>query len=428
MRKITLAALFTSVAVLTGAAIVSCTGDEPAPLQPFDDSGGGGATDTGTTTDGAPTCKGDEVTACGASCTKCPEPGANGKATCVGGACGVECTAPAVACGSKCATLSGDPDHCGACNHSCGGGACLNGVCQPTPVVQGLTGAVAFALAPNAVVISMTNILGACDLPAGCGASPPRELAKGYKSMGPLTVLGTDVYWIGGSQGDSDAIFLRRCPLAGCPAGVVPALDTDTNATIDRIAGRGTTLVWRRVSGGGQIRSCALPACSPVTTIIQEPNLRSLATDGTSIFYGRTGAPPALYKCAANAVCTAPPVHSTGRVGGPAFRELGGVLYGVDTGEVAGINDGYVWTANAAAAGATTTFAREELGPTDLAVDADDVAWINPTLKTVSTCKKTGCVGAARVLAREQVGLVAIASDAKFVYWLTDTAVFKVAK
>jgi hypothetical protein len=227
-------------------------------------------------------------------------------------------------------------------------------------------------------------------------------------------------------------MYVRRCPLAGC-APSPPILDTAQDYPIERLDVRGTSLVWWRRSGN-QIRSCTLPACTAPVTVIAEANVLGLITDGTSIFFSRAlpvgaaGGPPALYKCAANTACITPPVFTTGRVGGPTFKEHGGVLYGVDPGMTQAINDGYVWSAPAGAAGATTTFSREEIGPTDLAVDADGVFWINPTLKTVSTCPISGCVGAPRMLAQQQTGLKAIATDKQFVYWLTDTAVFKVAK
>lgn len=421
--------LFGTVGIGAAVSATACVGDDPRA-----EDGNGNGVDGGTGSEGGVgadggTCKGDEPTACGASCTTCPEP-SGGKATCTAGACGVECTAPATACGNACPVLAASGDHCGACGHSCGGGACLNSLCQPVPVVQGLVGAVAFAVAPTAVVVSMTNTLGACDLPAGCGNGAPKALAAGYKSMGPLTIADGQIYWIGGSQGDSDAIFLRKCPLAGCPA-VPIQLDNDTNASINFVDVRGTRATWWRQSGSGQIRSCSLPDCTDKITVLSDPDLVTLVTDGTSIFYGRRGVspqPPKLFKCPAAAVCTSAIEFTTGRVGGPAFREHKGLFFGVDPGEVAGIKDGYVWQASATAAGAAQTFAREEVGPTAIAVDDSGVYWMNPTLKTISTCPTTGCVGAPRVLAENQSDMKAIATDASFVYWLTSTAVYKIAK
>jgi hypothetical protein len=38
---------------------------------------------------------------------------------------------PDVAEAGACLDTSTDPDNCGTCGHSCGGGACIGGVCQP---------------------------------------------------------------------------------------------------------------------------------------------------------------------------------------------------------------------------------------------------------------------------------------------------------
>src|SRR5690348_1869958 len=42
---------------------------------------------------------------------------------------GPMCSPEETNCGGECATLDENPDHCGACMHSCVGGVCNTGVC-----------------------------------------------------------------------------------------------------------------------------------------------------------------------------------------------------------------------------------------------------------------------------------------------------------
>ena len=82
------------------------------------------------------------VSTCGTSCTACPVPD-GGTATCDGISCGVSCGSE-TSCNGACVNEQTDPNNCGACGHSCLGGACSAGQCQPVVIVvsnapQGLT-------------------------------------------------------------------------------------------------------------------------------------------------------------------------------------------------------------------------------------------------------------------------------------------------
>lgn len=45
-----------------------------------------------------------------------------------------------VLCGATCAVLDNDAKHCGACNHDCLGGECIEGECQPVLLDEGVPG------------------------------------------------------------------------------------------------------------------------------------------------------------------------------------------------------------------------------------------------------------------------------------------------
>jgi hypothetical protein len=53
-----------------------------------------------------------------------------------GGSAGEACGFGQTSCRGRCTDLSGDPAHCGACDHDCLGGACVAGRCQPLEVAS----------------------------------------------------------------------------------------------------------------------------------------------------------------------------------------------------------------------------------------------------------------------------------------------------
>jgi hypothetical protein len=90
--------------------------------------------------DGQHECSGacypdDDVLHCGPSCTACPVPPAHGSASCVDGACQIDCDGGFVECPGVCVDLNSDPDNCGACGRDCAstqicqGSNCVNNPC-----------------------------------------------------------------------------------------------------------------------------------------------------------------------------------------------------------------------------------------------------------------------------------------------------------
>lgn len=82
-------------------------------------------------------------------------------------------------CGSACVDLDADPDHCGACDHSCLGGLCIGGECQPVEVVGGLAGS-----APSQLALDDTHLYWA----------GPRQVKRVLKTGGTIEVVATDPF------------------------------------------------------------------------------------------------------------------------------------------------------------------------------------------------------------------------------------------
>jgi hypothetical protein len=150
---------------VTGDSATSFDGGGPGPDASFPDSEApdGGELDSGSVVDSAPgadggcasgfhvcagTCVDDTAPAtCGSSCTPCPAP-ANGVASCNGTSCTATCDPGYSTCSTGCCScgdVQTDPNNCGTCGHSCGGRACVDGVCGGTVIATSQANAYAIA-------------------------------------------------------------------------------------------------------------------------------------------------------------------------------------------------------------------------------------------------------------------------------------------
>ncbi len=115
-------------------------------------------------------------------------------------------------CGSTCADLDTDSDHCGSCNHGCYGAACSEGACQAELV---LTSADSFAMAVGAQHLFFTTIssdvVKRSEKTPGSSATEIFDVSEdlGYDtSVKPIVADANDVF-VGTLHG------VRRAPIAG---------------------------------------------------------------------------------------------------------------------------------------------------------------------------------------------------------------------
>ena len=157
-------------------------------------------------------------------------------------------------CGSDCADLSTDPDHCGQCNHDCDGGTCSGGECQPVLLSSG-NGQTIYSVAVDATHL----YFGSFGMPASIFRVPigqpmaTQTLVSTAHDAAYLVLTSTRAVWAG-----SDG--LNSVPKAG---GSETTLDAD--AVRKMPATDGTDVFY--VDSSGDLKSVRATGGTPSTVM-----------------------------------------------------------------------------------------------------------------------------------------------------------------
>jgi hypothetical protein len=267
------------------------------------------------------------------------------------------------------------------------------------------------------VYFSADRLLARCDLATNC-ALAHTVLAEGHKLMSDVIVHAGSIYYAAGSATtDSDSHRVYICPLAGCPTTAVYVTLGGDNRYFSHLTATpsGILSIW----DNRQISRCPLPGCGTgetFATVISQSPITALAVDQTDVYFVGTG----VARCPLTGTCTSATPVSSGSTEDIAV--YGDNLYLTRLGIDPTTNSGRVFSCPKANCTTLTTFASVPMGPTELAVDASGVYWLNPTEGTVRTCPLSGCVGPPRILASNQIGCKGIVLDATSVYWVVPGA------
>jgi hypothetical protein len=349
---------------------------------------------TGICTPGTLQCSGTLTQACTPqgqwSSVQCPAP-PGASATCTGaGVCGFACNAGLTDCNSLPADgceigLASDGLNCGACGHSCGGGACSLGKCQPMVVASGL------------------------DYP------------------GHLTVDGAYVYFNNGASGfASDHSIQKVLKTGGSPVSLYP--NTEFFGVLDVIIADGTDLFWIpkvTPSTANLIRGTTTGG-APSTLVSGTPSPGSIDQDATSIFYdGFSSGPPAtawIYRKGKTSGSATTLVTSSNAQANIRLRVADGYVYwsgGADFG---------VWKTPTTGGAAITIVSMLGSLTNGIDVDTDYIYWNQQPYGTRGNCiwryLKTGAPKATLVVDNGVSSALSIDSfviDGSYVYYLTHT-------
>ena len=215
-------------------------GAESAAGSAGDASNAGGTTSAGgkSNTAGGTSAAG----AGGAPVVSCT-PACSGGKTCAEGVCQCPAAKPDF-CSNTCTDEQSDKLNCGACAHSCGGGSCVGGACQPITLASGRTGPGALAVnaggvywlestAVQAVPLSGGNVV---TLASGVYVTGPAGIAASastvyYTNSGGQTATATVTnYWYAlmqvTSAGGAAPSALSKHQSVSAPFGVAMASGT----------------------------------------------------------------------------------------------------------------------------------------------------------------------------------------------------------
>jgi hypothetical protein len=323
---------------------------------------------------------------------------------------------------SVCTNTTSDAANCGRCGHSCLGGICELGVCQPVTLATGRGRLFVVAVDANYVYF-------------GGDGTPISRVPKAITggTVAPLTtsyyaydwaVAGNRIYWVN----DWEQRDMLSCALPDCAGGALPAGVGGFGYYAMAADPAGANIYWSAVDPGQPAASQNVIQGMAVATGAKRPLLTGvspsgLAADGSYVYFTNrtakavekmspTGASRAmlavspsspdqiavcgahLYWADSKALYAAPLPNGTGTATVPAFGTAGLDIFG-------------------------------------LTCDESGVYWINRASPngTVVMCPHTGCGAAPTVLALSQNNPWGIAIDATAVYWVTEAGgVFKVAK
>lgn len=188
--------------------------------------------------------------------------------------------------------LSSNPDHCGACDHSCLGGDCKGGKCQPAVIFEndaavGGVGTLAdIEIDDGYVFFTDAGDLGSAGLTGAVwrmkldGSDPSRLDAPGSTEATQLALNSASVLWTGHEGA------IKRVGKSGGPTDT---LATEPASSLRSLATAGNILVY---AAGADVEYVNLVSLDVKTSSASQPSPQRVALHGTTAFFTALGTPP----------------------------------------------------------------------------------------------------------------------------------------
>jgi hypothetical protein len=221
-------------------------------------------------------------------------PDAGSDASVVGGCTGAGLTK----CGSSCTDMTSDASNCRACDHSCQGGACSGGHCQPVTLGTFSNSGQAPLLAINSSsayvgISGNPNLIEKCPL-TGCstGASLVTTLSFSQFGFAPsVQASDSGVFWVGsdGSVGG----YVNGAKITYLPAYAGSSTPYGRFIVVDS-----SNVYWSTDSSQFGVMSCPIGGCTGSPSTLETGSLPTWITVASGYLYWSDGNHPSkLMKC-----------------------------------------------------------------------------------------------------------------------------------
>jgi hypothetical protein len=339
----------------------------------------------------------------------------------------IACEAGLVMCGNQCTDTATDWQNCGSCGHDCLAGSCVAGVCQ--------AGALALAGSSDILAIDGTDVYWAAYNPSeilkcakgGCNLLPTSLWKDGNWGVINTNIAfdANDVYWFETAWvGQVSTNRLVKCAKSGCNnLPTVVYEETASTAGPFFLATDGTDAYWTN-DHEGTVKKCALGGCNNSATTIASglTSPRSIAVDGTNVYWATQDNAGAVMKCAKAGCNNAPATLASSQNWTMSLL--------VDNANVywANYTGGELMKCSLGGCSGNPTALASSQQPWGSAIDTSDVYWTDLIGGKILKCGINGCNGTPVTVLDKQKVPGAMAADAKGIYWSTQGAVMVLAK
>jgi hypothetical protein len=322
--------------------------------------------------------------------------------------------------------LQTDVQNCGRCGHSCLGGTCGGGACQPVQIYKGSDFSPESFTVDGSYIyfkrIRSGGIYVLARMPKDGGSIV--DLTSVDEGSGRVALANGVLYWAKGNQ-------LSGCSAPACSSPVV--IPNQMNASTATASSDHSRLFWGRIGISGSVEivtnpsSPAVHGTMPTGVSINDMSARGndvYVSDGNTAYRATGGGGAAVtigpggFRLVANSQSV-------------FFIDI--VMVGTDM--LAGLKKYSIASIGSAQAAATVGTATGALGGFyGLVVDDSDAYWLVGSDTDVSMrllhCPVSGCLGTAPELAHTPVTFPdgTLVGDGTALYWGTQDGVFKIAR